>query len=599
MGFVKSSTQIAKLFRILSFAIGVKRTFVIITVYTFLSTLDLIGVLAFGLIASEVISGISPSFNSNATNSVLKYLSLENTSLQLRVAMLTSGAILLMIIKTILLFFVQKRIYNFLAYKSAALTAYILQELLNRDKNRTSSISNDMYTATTGVQNIFSHIVSNILTVVADIIVSASLMLTLFVIDPLVAMFTVLAFAFLGILLTYFSGERVRENGRTIGRLVRKSNQEVMETILAFREIKLRNAGQSYVSKISNTRTLIGMRMVQQQIYPNISKYIFESFILVLLAVVAALSLTRFDSKVTFENLAMFLIASSRIGPAVMRIQLSWMQAKNGLAQSEETIIALRNFDDKKDQISVNEITSFDHLGFEPSLKITNLNFRFSEDNSELNNWELKLSSLELKSGSRLHILGESGSGKSTFADILLGFREPDSGEVLISNLPVLAAREQWPGAIAYVPQEIPLINASVRDNILLGVESNLVPHEWLEDLLSITQLSEWIAGLPEKLETKLGENGVTPSGGQRQRIGLARALLTKPRLILLDESTSGLDLATEELIIKRLDALPWSCTQIIITHRLNLVNKADSVITIARDGSIQKSKATTGTLEP
>lgn len=581
--------QALRLLRILKYAVGVKRTGAILIVYAGLATLDLVGVLAFGLIATEIISGISPTFSSNSTNRVFEFIQLENTTLQVRVGLLTAGAVFIMVLKTISLFLVQKRIYHFLAYKSASLSAYILRWILNRSKNNTNAITVDLYTATTGVQNIYSHIVSNILTVVADLIVTSFLIFALVIIDPFIALFTILSFSTLAFILSFISGQRARENGRQLGRLVRQSNQEVMEAISAFREIKLRNSGFSFVSRIARTRTLIGRYMVQQQIYPNVTKYVFESFLLILLAVVSALSLTRFDAKVTFENLAMFLVASSRIGPAIMRIQLSWLQAKNGIAQSEETIWELNKFDKGEEDLSQKNLSNpdFSYDGFKPRIIIQSLCFTFPNATSDSSDWKLELSNLEIEAGAKLYVIGESGSGKSTLADLLLGFRSPDNGSVFISDVPVLEIQERWPGAIAYVPQDIPLLHSSLEENILLGVDPKSLPLGWFEELMEITQLKEWVAGLPSGLNTNLGEEGIIPSGGQRQRIGIARALLTKPKLILLDESTSGLDSETELQIFRRLDALPWECTEVVITHRENLMSRADIVIKVSLNGKI------------
>jgi ABC-type multidrug transport system fused ATPase/permease subunit len=160
-----------------------------------------------------------------------------------------------------------------------------------------------------------------------------------------------------------------------------------------------------------------------------------------------------------------------------------------------------------------------------------------------------------------------------------LGVITSETGEVKISNVSPATAIENWPGAIAYVPQDVLIINGSIRDNVSLGYPFQKVTEGLVNDAIRTAALTEFIDGLPEGLDTNLGERGSKISGGQRQRIGIARALFTKPRLLVLDEATSALDGGTEESISTDIHKLKGLTTVVLIAHRLSTVRDADLVL--------------------
>ena len=175
--------------------------------------------------------------------------------------------------------------------------------------------------------------------------------------------------------------------------------------------------------------------------------------------------------------------------------------------------------------------------------------------------------------------MGESGSGKSTLIDLLLGIHEPTSGKIEISNLSPAEAIKRWPGAIAYVPQDVFLTGKSIKENIALGYPAEEIPENLIKGALEISQLTNFVEELPEGLETLLGESGSRLSGGQKQRIGIARAFLTKPEIVFLDEATSALDSQTELDVSNAVAELIGKVTIIMIAHRLSTVRSADQVL--------------------
>lgn len=215
-------------------------------------------------------------------------------------------------------------------------------------------------------------------------------------------------------------------------------------------------------------------------------------------------------------------------------------------------------------------------------IKISNLTFGYSEDSQAISGV-----SLEVAAGSTVAVIGPSGSGKTTLGLLMLGLLTPDAGSVLIEGQLAHAFAEGNPGAVAYLPQRPHVINASIRENIALGVEAQDVDPVNLERVIAMSQLSEMVSALPDREEHVV--NSATLSGGQTQRIGLARALYTKPSLLLLDEPTSALDADTEFAITDALKSLSGVCSVVVIAHRLATIQNADNIF-VLEGGKISAS---------
>ena len=199
----------------------------------------------------------------------------------------------------------------------------------------------------------------------------------------------------------------------------------------------------------------------------------------------------------------------------------------------------------------------------------------------------IKKINLEIPNGESVALVGPSGAGKTTLIDVLLGVLTPDCGVIKISGEEPLTAFAKWEGAVSYVPQDVIITNGTFRENVALGFPIALASDEIVWQALELAQLAGFVRSLPNGLETRVGDRGTKISGGQRQRLGIARAMFTKPMLLVLDEATSSLDGETESNITESISQLHGKVTVVMIAHRLSTVRHADHVVYMSH-GEIQ-----------
>jgi ATP-binding cassette subfamily C protein len=191
--------------------------------------------------------------------------------------------------------------------------------------------------------------------------------------------------------------------------------------------------------------------------------------------------------------------------------------------------------------------------------------------------------SVNIPPGSQAAFIGSSGAGKSTIADLILGLLRPSEGTVLIDGINPIELIEAHPGVLGYVPQKPGMISGTISQNIAMGVPEGDMDQERLRQAISDAHLTEFISSLPGGLNTDLGKRKDELSGGQLQRIGLARALYTEPKLLVMDEATSALDAESENEINKALDEMRGKVTVILVAHRLNTIQRSNVVFLIEK----------------
>jgi ABC-type multidrug transport system fused ATPase/permease subunit len=356
------------------------------------------------------------------------------------------------------------------------------------------------------------------------------------------------------------------------------SSERIFEAVGSYRELLLRGKRQFFADGIGSARMLQADAGANSAYLMNINKYVLEASVLLITLLIAGIQFLLSDALRSVATLTLFFAAISRIAPAVFRIQQNLLAIKGALGGSKPTLDLINSL-----QLSINrssnerdiEIVPIIHEGFTGAVVIKDLCFKYPGNE----NYAVQNVSVQLNSGKYIAVVGPSGAGKSTFVDLLLGLHHPSSGSVQISGLDAIDAIERWPGAIGYVPQEIQLVSGSIIDNVLLGFKDNDENKKYVVSALRKAELNEYLTSNEVISELNIGDEGGKLSGGQRQRIGIARALLTNPKILVMDEATSSLDAQTEDNIAKAVNRAKETSLVIVVAHRLATVRRADLVI--------------------
>jgi len=353
------------------------------------------------------------------------------------------------------------------------------------------------------------------------------------------------------------------------------TNQKISEVIGSYRESIVRGRRFYYAQEIGKLRFASARVEAETNFMPYISKYVVETTVIIGGLAISAIQFVLNDAVHAIATLSVFMAAGSRIAPAVLRLQQGAITVRSRIGQSSSTvemIKSLKNAEPLKPSFSPTEFTHPDFVG---SIKLKSVSFSYPGEKKPA----IEIKDLIVGDGEILAIVGPSGAGKTTLVDVILGILPADTGEVLLGGMSPADVIEKWPGAISYVPQDVSITSGTVRENIALGFEKEILSDQVILNALKLAKLDEFISSLPLGLDTQLGERGGNISGGQRQRIGIARALVTNPRILVLDEATSALDGETEAEISSAISNLKGKTTVVVIAHRLASVRSSDSVL--------------------
>jgi ABC-type multidrug transport system fused ATPase/permease subunit len=571
-------TMIGRSVRVLSRA-DQRKISVVVVFQIFLGLIDLAGVAAIGMLGSLAVRGVSSQGPGDRVEVVLRYLHLSNQSFQTQAAVLGCLAAGLLVGRTILSIIFARRTLYFLSRRGARISSSLVSKLLSQNllaiQKRTTQET--LYAVTRGVDSITLGVIGVTVTLISDISLLLVMTIGLLLVDPTIALSTVVVFGCIGLLLYRLLNKQAKKLGINESIFTIANNEKIVEVLNSYRESVVRNRRYFYAKEIEKTKFKLADTLAEISFLPSISKYVIESTVILGTLIISASQFLLQDASRAVATLSVFMAASTRIAPAVMRIQQGTIGIRQSLGSAEPTLTLIESLEGVEENPEATNKLDTSHLGFSPTVELFNLSLTYPKKSVPA----LDQVSLKIESGTFVAIVGPSGAGKTSLVDVLLGVLDGTSGSVLISGNPPLQTIAKWPGAIAYVPQDVAMSSGTIRENITLGFPENSEDEGLIYDALRTAQLLSFIESLPQGLDTQVGERGTKLSGGQRQRLGIARAMFTKPKLLVLDEATSALDGQTESDISGSILELKGSATVVMIAHRLSTVRFADLVVYI------------------
>tara|TARA_Y100001968_G_C19421372_1_gene751923 strand:- start:279 stop:2066 length:1788 start_codon:yes stop_codon:yes gene_type:complete len=426
------------------------------------------------------------------------------------------------------------------------------------------------------------------LLMMTSFVITIFLISTLLIINWKITIILVLTFFVMYLLLAFTARRKLALNGKKITTASEKQVQLIQEGMGSIRDVILDKLQNHYLENYSVNDDVLRSRIANNQFLASYPRFLLESIGLLLIALVGYFaSLNSTDSSQAITTLGLFAIGAQRLLPSMQSTYKNWATVKSRIASINKVVSVL------DEPLTVFEkLDSQKNLGFKNSVKFDSISFKYpnSYDNS------LEELDLEIYKGECIGIVGKTGSGKSTFMDMLMGLLPPDKGEITVDGINIFNMEDscikEWHKKIAHVPQDIFISNNTFLENIAFGENINSIDMHRVRKAAEKACISDYIESLKYNYKTELGERGVRLSGGQKQRIAIARALYKCKEILCLDEATSSLDVPTEKLLMNRLkDEKDKQFTMIMIAHRLSTLSMCDRIIEFS-NGKVKSIKS-------
>ena len=418
---------------------------------------------------------------------------------------------------------------------------------------------------------------------VAASLTTAAIVALLLWVNPVVA---VVAFAVLGGIyaLIYLATRRVLNRlGQIRVGANRRRYRFANEALTGIKDIKLVGREKAYLGRFAVPSTEMAHNEIKIEVLSQVPQFVLQAVGLggVILLCTILIDPTRIESGGALGGLlpilGVFAFAGQRLLPELSKLYSALTQMQAGVAAVNvvyEDLVLKGHPDQLPGEPSAG-------LGLSKTLSLEGIFYSYPNSPQA----GLRNISLSIRAGEKIGIVGSTGAGKTTLADLILGLLEPDHGRMVVDQTVIDASNQRaWMQSVGYVPQDIFLTDAPVAENIALGISPEAIDMDRLRRAARIARIDTFITqDLPDGYQTHIGERGVRLSGGQRQRIGIARALYHDADLIVFDEATSALDNLTEQDVMEAIDALPGDKTVLMIAHRLSTVKHCDRIIVLDR----------------
>ncbi len=551
------------------------------------SLLDLAGVLLFGMVGVIAASTAQGLTTPDSIQAVLSWFGAADVPATTASLVLAGLAALLLVLKTIVSLWILRWVTKFLTASSTRISAEMCAEFYALPIVHVNQFASQWsaFALVHGVTGAVIETLTNSMIIWVEISLLIVLGGALLVVNPLIAVFAIGFFGLIAIVMNQLLKGWAYSAGKVVAETSWESNLTIQDGIATYREITVADRRQHYIDRFRSLRQAGSEANADLQFIGQLPRYGMEIALIVGagLLVVALLQVGTVESAL--GSLVLFLTAATRIMPSMLRLNGSRIALRSLVAKAEYAFTMAGH---------IREHTTSARLHTSPEAPATEVGIGSPSSPElvlEVAVRDLRVDypgsdtpaisgiTFRLQPGGALAVVGPSGGGKSTLADAILGVLQPSAGSVQIGGLSPGQVVRRYPGLVAYVPQSVALVSGTVRDNVALGRTRDEVDDDRVWAALKRAHLAEYLADARDGLDTDVGERGVQLSGGQRQRLGIARALYTEPRLLVMDEATSALDAEIENLVTQTIEELGSEVTTVTIAHRLATVRRADTVI--------------------
>lgn len=498
------------------------------------------------------------------------------------------GIIVIFVVKNIYLILEKYAIYKFSYNTQRKISTRLLKSYMSEPytfhlKNNISVLQRSMQEDTV----LFTNAIIHSMELVIEITVCLALGIYLLYISKSITVIMVILLIVCVGLFTSVSKKFSKSIGKDCQGYKAKLYQWMNQAIGGIKEIKVLNRESFFVDSYEAYYIKYARGLTLNRILAASPKYIVEMVSIsgMVIAVIIKMYFGQRDFIAFIPQLAAFAVAAFRLLPSVGRINEHVTNILYAAPSIELVYHDLKDVENISEfDVSQNKMTEEKEIKLKKELTIKDICYHYPDMEGEIINH----ATFTIKKGQTIAIIGESGAGKTTMVDIILGLLMPQFGKIKIDGEDIFRNIDSWHKKIGYIPQTIYLSDDTIQNNVAFGIKEENIDNQAVEEALKKAQLFEFVESLPDGMDTMVGDRGVRLSGGQRQRIGIARALYHDPDILILDEATSALDGETETAVMEAVDNLQGLKTMIIIAHRLTTIKNADVIYEVT-NGKVER----------
>lgn len=551
---------------------------------SFVALFDLLGILAIGFLATSIALFITLGSDSSR---VIEFGGLAIPAVTAQSLPIVAVLILgLFVAKAVISILLTRQLAYFLARVEARAAKTVADRAFGSglDEARLHSREEIYFAVQSGSPAAFNSVLNAAGTIIAEGLLFVLVIGSFLAVDPLSALGALVYFVLIAAVIQLFIGNLMQIAAARATEGAVAANTAIGDLSEVLREATIFGKKAFFFDKIHAARIRTAGSTASQLTLGGMPRYIVETALIIAVALFVLWQSASGDLVKAAGTLGIFLSGGLRLTASLLPLQSALLTIKQSIPVAEKALKFLTgNFELKltspaqaPETMTVNEAVK---------VEMRKVSFYYPDSNAAT----LTAIDLEIQAGQQIAFIGPSGAGKSTLADLILGLLKPASGELLIDGQDPEEVIARNPGRLGYVPQRPGMISGTVAQNIALGIPDGQVDQSRLGEAIASAHLKKVLGQLPEGVDTNLGKRKDELSGGQLQRIGLARALYSKPGLLVMDEATSALDADSENEINKALDEMRGKVTVVLIAHRLNTVQRSDAVF-LVEEGRITAS---------